>query len=283
MGLTREAAIGGKTYLQVTGPAGDGRPGRAGHAVRVRALHLSRPATTVARTGRLRVEGLPQGEVDLPLTFTPSPTTAFDDARPLRPQRRRALRDRGSRRRLDADPARRGRRPAARRRGRLRAPLLRRAAAGPRGGRRRAREEGQPLDLRQDVRPAVHLRRQHPHPERGSDRHLPRRHRPRGLPHPLPRRPADRPEPRPRGAPHVLQPRRVALPRARQALALHVESDQDQHRLRPPGPPVLRQAHLAGVLRPARARAVHPRARRQHAVHRRAVHARRTSGSRATS
>ncbi len=43
------------------------------------------PGENVARPGRLRVEGLPQGEVVLPLTFTPSPTTAFDDARPLTP------------------------------------------------------------------------------------------------------------------------------------------------------------------------------------------------------
>lgn len=84
MGLTREAAIDGKAYLHVSGLAvmidlvGPGT--LSGFA---RCTYAA--GEEVAKTGRLRVEGLAQGEVDLPLTFTPSPTAAFDDPRPLRP------------------------------------------------------------------------------------------------------------------------------------------------------------------------------------------------------
>jgi hypothetical protein len=84
MGLTREAGIGGKAYLHVSGLAvmvdliGPGK--LSGFARCTYATDEETP-----KTGRLRIEGLPQGEVDLPLAFTASPTTAFDDPRPLRP------------------------------------------------------------------------------------------------------------------------------------------------------------------------------------------------------
>ncbi len=84
MGLTREAGIGGKTYLQVTGlPVMIDLIGPGTLSGFARCTYT--PGENVARTGRLRVEGLPQGEVELPLTFTPSPATTFDDARPLTP------------------------------------------------------------------------------------------------------------------------------------------------------------------------------------------------------
>jgi hypothetical protein len=84
MGLTREAAIGGKTYLQVSGlPVMIDLVGPGTLSGFARCTYA--PGENVARTGRLRVEGFPQGEVDLPLTFTPSTTTVFDDARPLIP------------------------------------------------------------------------------------------------------------------------------------------------------------------------------------------------------
>lgn len=84
LGLTYEHGIGGKAYLDVgTVPVMFKLTGPGTFSGFARCAFPS--GADAARAGHLSVSGLAEGDVDLPLTFTPSPATAFDDGRPLTP------------------------------------------------------------------------------------------------------------------------------------------------------------------------------------------------------